>query len=74
MISLYYEAYQNVFDKQERRNLAQIITDTIYQRPRIDLSADYFVSTYQLEIACLYRRLQILKTLTERIVKFRETL
>jgi hypothetical protein len=57
-----------VFDKQERRNLAQVITDIIYQRPRIDIYADYFVGTYQLEIACLYRRVQILKILADRMV------
>lgn len=47
------EAYQNVCDRDEKRRLAQVITNIACQRPRFDFTADYFVRSYQLECICI---------------------
>ena len=65
---MYFEAYQNVFDKFERRNLAQVIIDLMHNRPRLDLEAPYFADTYRLEVSNLSKRLEITKLVSDRMV------
>ncbi|MBN3311102.1 CC162 protein, partial [Amia calva] len=61
LIDCYFEAYQHVIDAEERLALAQVITDIAHQRPRLDLSARYFVSSYKQELVCLQGRQQLLR-------------
>ncbi|XP_051881402.1 uncharacterized protein LOC127575509 [Pristis pectinata] len=56
----YFEAYQHVFDVEDRFALAQVITDIMYQRPRFNLSNEYFVQTYQAECTCLNLQSQLI--------------
>ena len=68
LFDLYFESYQNVFDKSERRNLAQVLTNLIYKRVRFDLEANYFTTSYRLEVSCLYKQAQIVKLILDRMV------
>lgn len=68
MINIYFEAYQNVFDTNERRNLAQSITDLIYRRARLDLNATYFSQSYRFEVTSLYKHCSIAKLILDKIV------
>ncbi|CAF0884068.1 unnamed protein product [Brachionus calyciflorus] len=68
LLEIYYEAYQNVFDKTEKRNLAQIITNIIHQRVRFDLHSDYFTQSYRLEISCLNKQCRIVKSILDRMI------
>ena len=65
---MYFEAYQNVFDKAERRNLAQTLTNIMHKRVRFDLEANYFAQSYRLEISCLYKQTQITKLIMDKLV------
>ncbi|XP_041348511.1 uncharacterized protein LOC121368057 isoform X2 [Gigantopelta aegis] len=54
LLDCYYEAYQHVFDRDERRNLAQVITNVMGRAPRFDFSGIYFVRTYRSECTILH--------------------
>ncbi|XP_059838957.1 uncharacterized protein si:ch73-242m19.1 isoform X2 [Hypanus sabinus] len=62
----YFEAYQHVFDVEDRFALAQVITDIMYQRPRFNLSNEYFVQTYQAECTCLKLQLQLIRDMLNK--------
>ncbi|XP_062896851.1 uncharacterized protein si:ch73-242m19.1 isoform X1 [Mobula hypostoma] len=62
----YFEAYQHVFDVEDRFALAQVITDIMYQRPRFNLSNEYFVQTYQAECTCLKLQLQLIRDILNK--------
>jgi len=63
LLDCYLEAYHHVFDRDERRSLAQLITNVMYRRPRFDFVADYFVRCYQLECHCLRLQAQLVKSI-----------
>jgi len=63
LLDCYLEAYQHVFDRDERRSLAQVITNIMYRRPRFDFDADYFVRCYQLECCCLRLQTELVKSI-----------
>jgi hypothetical protein len=68
LFDLYYEVYQNTFDKYEKRNIAQILTDLMHQRARFDLEANYFTMSYRLEVSCLYKQAKITKLILDKMV------
>jgi hypothetical protein len=68
LINIYFEAYQNVFDTNERRNLAQCITDLLYKRARLDLNANYFTQSYRFEVTSLSKQCSIVKLILDKIV------
>ena len=70
LLEIYYEVYQNVFDKYEKRNIAQIITNIMYQRVRFDLEANYFTLSYRIEISCLSKQSRIIKFILDKTVSF----
>lgn len=59
------EAYQHVFDRDEKRRLAQVMTDIMHQRPRFDFSSHYFVRSYRLECIILRHKSQLVKTVLD---------
>ncbi|XP_077975931.1 uncharacterized protein LOC120340906 isoform X2 [Styela clava] len=61
LLDCFLEAYHNTFDPRERRELAQAITDIMYQRPRYDLKQDYFIQAYRMECACLRLKTSLVK-------------
>ncbi|XP_070558917.1 uncharacterized protein [Ptychodera flava] len=66
LLDCYLEAYHNVFDMQEKRQLAQVITNTMYQRPRFDFDASYFVKTYRAECICLRLHSSLIKSILDK--------
>lgn len=68
LTDIYFETYQNVFDKYEKRNLGQVLTNLIYQRVRFDLDADYFTQSYRIEISCLYKQTRIVKIILDKMI------
>lgn len=67
-MDIYYEVYQNIFDKIEKRNIAQVITNIMHQRVRFDLHANYFSHSYRLEVSCLYKQSRILKLILDKMI------
>lgn len=68
LISLYLEAYQNIFDKNEKRKFAQIMTNIIYQRVRIDLNSKYFTESYRYEVSCLSKQVSVVKLILNKMI------
>lgn len=62
------EAYNHVFDRDEKRALAQEMTNIMYRRPRFDYSADYFVKSYRLECIILRKQAALLKSILDNHV------
>lgn len=69
LISVYFEAYQNVFDKNEKRKLAQVITNIMAQRVRFDLNANYFTQSYRFEVNCLAKQVTALKLILNKMIE-----
>ncbi|KAG7465708.1 hypothetical protein MATL_G00156270 [Megalops atlanticus] len=61
LLDCYFEAYQHVTDSGERFSLAQVITDVMHRRPRLDLGSGYFVQAYRAELGCLQSHQQLLR-------------
>jgi len=59
------EAYQHVFNKSERDDLAQIMYSLMVKRPRFDMAADYFLKTYRLESICLRQQAALIKSILD---------
>ncbi|KAI4884589.1 hypothetical protein NFI96_034543 [Prochilodus magdalenae] len=75
LLNCYFEAYQHAIDLEERFSLAQVITDVMHRRPRLDLETEYFVQAYRQELACLQSHQQLLKlVLNTQIDKQRQYL
>ncbi|XP_060710579.1 uncharacterized protein LOC132835226, partial [Hemiscyllium ocellatum] len=66
LLDSYFEAYQHVFDVEERFALAQVIADIMHKRPRFNLSSEYFVKTYQAECTCLKLHLQLISDILNK--------
>ncbi|CAG5117025.1 unnamed protein product, partial [Candidula unifasciata] len=66
LLDCYFEAYQHVVDRDERRRLAQVITNIMHQRPRLDPHSDYFVQLYRAECAVLHKHVALVKSLLDR--------
>ncbi len=69
LISIYFEAYQNVFDKDEKRKLFQVIADVMAKRVRFDLNANYFTQSYRYEVSCLNKQVTALKIILNKIIE-----
>ena len=63
------EAYHHVFDRDEKRRLAQVITDVTYATPRLDYDAPYFVTCYRLECINLRHHSDIAKNFLDQQVR-----
>ena len=62
------EAYYHVYDRDEKRALAQALTDVMCCRPRFDYSADYFVRSYRLECNILRKQAALIKSILDNHV------
>ncbi|CAH8518140.1 unnamed protein product [Schistosoma turkestanicum] len=75
LMDIYLEAYSHITSRDSRRRLAQIMTDLMYQRPRLDLNESYFVTSYKYECAILRQRKEIMRSiLSDQISNEREYL
>jgi hypothetical protein len=68
LLDCYMEAYQHVVDRDEKRLMAQTITNLIHQRPRFDFQANYFIRCYRLECMCLRTHSQLVKAILDKQV------
>ncbi|XP_015211614.2 uncharacterized protein si:ch73-242m19.1 isoform X3 [Lepisosteus oculatus] len=66
LLDCYFEAYQHVMEAGERFAVAQVITDILHQQPRLDLEAEYFVSSYKEELICLQSRQQLIRQILSK--------
>ncbi len=64
------EAYNHVFDRDEKRSLAQAATNVMHRRPRIDFSADYFVKSYRLDCSVVRKQAGLIKSMLDNHVSF----
>ncbi|XP_012939634.1 uncharacterized protein LOC101845475 [Aplysia californica] len=69
LLDCYFEAYQHVVDREERRSLAQVITNIMHQRPRFDLEAEYFVRMYRAECSVLRHHTALVKTILDKQIE-----
>nr|KAI8733110.1 hypothetical protein BgiMline_029055 [Biomphalaria glabrata] len=69
LLDCYFEAYQHVYDQDEKRKLAQVITNIIHQRPRFDLEADYFVHIYRTEFSILRQHASLVKSILDKQIE-----
>ncbi len=60
-MDVYMEAYLHVTSREARRHLAQVMVDLMHQRPRIELTSNYFVLAYRYECAILRLKTSIMK-------------
>ena len=68
LVDCFMEAYQHVYDRDEKRALAQAITNVMYSRPRFDYSADYFVRSYRIECNILRTKAALIKSVLDNHV------
>ncbi|KAA3672003.1 uncharacterized protein DEA37_0000353 [Paragonimus westermani] len=74
-MDVYMEVYSHVVSRDSRRRLAQVMTDLIHQRPRLDLNETYFVLAYRYECAILRQRTEAMRfILNQQILNQREYL
>ncbi|XP_041105837.1 uncharacterized protein si:ch73-242m19.1 [Polyodon spathula] len=66
LLDCYFEAYQHVLDHEERFALAQVITDIMHKRPRLEISSQYFVTAYEEECICLQYHQQLVKDILNK--------
>ncbi|XP_043856794.1 uncharacterized protein LOC122753467 [Dromiciops gliroides] len=69
LLDSYFEAYQHVFDQEERTALAQVMTDIMHRRPRFDFSHPYFRKTYRDECISLRLHLQLVRDIFNRHIE-----
>ncbi len=55
LIQCYMEAYEHIVDPLEQQRLIQVVVDLMAQRPRLNLTASYFVDSYEAEKQCLQK-------------------
>ena len=69
LIDLYMECYHHTLNTEDQHKLAQVITDVIHQRPRIDPTDAYFVKTYRLETIILSLKIDLVRQMIENHVE-----
>eukprot|EP00106_Octopus_bimaculoides_P004414 XP_014771856.1 PREDICTED: uncharacterized protein LOC106870339 [Octopus bimaculoides] len=70
LIRCYFEAYCNVFDRDEKRLLAQTITNIMYQRPRYMFHrCDYFIQVYYSECVNLQLHIDLVQTILNQQIE-----
>ena len=55
-------------DRDERRRLAEVITNVMYRRPRFDFDAQYFVRCYRTECNILQLEATLVKAILDKQV------
>lgn len=68
-MDIYVELYHHIVSRESRRKMAQVMTDLIYKRPRIDFSEPYFTSAYHYECAIMRSRAELMRTLINKQVR-----
>ena len=58
-----------MFDRDEKRKLAQVIINIMYMRPRMDFDANYFATCYRLQCLCLCRQTLLITSVLNKQVR-----
>ncbi|KAK3588936.1 hypothetical protein CHS0354_023696 [Potamilus streckersoni] len=69
LLDCYMEAYHHVFDRDEKRKLAQVITNIIYKRPQFDLRSNYFIKMYRTECVVLHLHTNLIKSILDKQIE-----
>ncbi|XP_061178732.1 uncharacterized protein LOC133187394 [Saccostrea echinata] len=69
LLDCYVEAYQHVFDKDEKRAMAQVMMNLIYKKPRFDFKADYFIKTIRAECVILRHMTTLIKNIMDKQIE-----
>ncbi|KAL8592207.1 hypothetical protein ACOMHN_030882 [Nucella lapillus] len=69
LLDCYYEAYQHVTDRDEKRALADTITQVMHRRPRQDFESPYFIRAYRTECAILQQESALVKSILDRQIE-----
>ncbi|CAI9720002.1 Hypothetical predicted protein [Octopus vulgaris] len=70
LIRCYFEAYCNVFDRDEKRLLAQTITNIMFQRPRYMFKrCDYFIQIYYSECVNLQLHIDLVQAILNQQIE-----
>ena len=72
LLDCYFEAYQHIFDRDEKRAMAQVMTNLINRRPRFDFEAEYFIKTIRAECVILRHMTTLIKNIMDKQVSQRE--
>lgn len=68
LLDCYFEAYQHIFDRDEKRAMAQVMTNLMNKRPRFDFDADYFIKTIRAECVILRHMTTLIKNIMDKQV------
>lgn len=68
LLDCYFEAYQHIFDLDEKRAMAQVMTNLMNKRPRFDFDADYFIKTIRAECVILRHMTTLIKNIMDKQV------
>ena len=68
MFDCYLEAYHHVYNRDEKRSLAQVLTDVMHKRPRFDFKAEYFIKSYRMECVTLRLHASLIKSILDKQV------
>ncbi|XP_076468617.1 uncharacterized protein LOC143299362 isoform X2 [Babylonia areolata] len=69
LLDCYYEAYQHVTDRDEKRALAETITQVMHRRPRMDFDAPYFIRAYRTECTILQQEAALVKSILDKQIE-----
>lgn len=72
LLDCYFEAYQHIFDRDEKRAMAQVMTNLMNMRPRFDFDADYFIKTIRAECVILRHMTTLIKNIMDKQVPLSE--
>lgn len=57
----YLECYEHVCDTLEQQRLIQIIVDIMAKRPKLNLNANHFLDSYEVEIQSVEKQAKLMK-------------
>ncbi|XP_078341998.1 uncharacterized protein LOC111108050 isoform X2 [Crassostrea virginica] len=69
LLDCYFEAYQHIFDRDEKRAMAQVMTNLINRRPRFDFEAEYFIKTIRAECVILRHMTTLIKNIMDKQIE-----
>lgn len=69
LLDCYFEAYQHIFDLDEKRAMAQVMTNLMNKRPRFDFDADYFIKTIRAECVILRHMTTLIKNIMDKQIE-----
>lgn len=72
LLDCYFEAYQHIFDRDEKRAMAQVMSNLMNKRPRFDFDADYFIKTICAECVILRHMTTLIKNIMDKQVPLSE--